>query len=174
MASLGADIRRSVRGMVESETRDGTEGAGSGAGFYDQLIERLRELPGSARWAVVGFVAGAVFWHIVGFWHFVAVVILKGPDPADQMAANNPVMITTGSITRPAAASDLGAAGVSVPNCSALVLDRNSGATHLSHCPPRISPVRHVAGAGRGDLGAKGRGVAGPGMIVDWAAIPLP
>jgi hypothetical protein len=34
----------------------------------------------SVIWGVAGFVAGALFWHSIGFWSFVQSTLLPGPD----------------------------------------------------------------------------------------------
>lgn len=142
------------------------------------LPQGFRSHTSEMKWAAAGFVAGALVWHVLGFWHFVATVVLKGPEPEYRSARLPPAMITTGSITRPAAAAGIEAAAVAVPNCSALSLDHESGITRSGHCPPRVSPVRHVTGSGRSDLGkvrvSPHAPAAAAGGPAGWAAATTP
>ncbi len=59
---------------------------------------------------VLGFLVGALFWHLIGFWGFVHDVVLKGP-----------------VVTR--------AAQQSGPACTELVYDRETRITRAVPCP---------------------------------------
>lgn len=173
--------------IQEARTADGEgdkvrdQGPGRRAAM---ALSQFRDLPRHLLWAGAGFVAGILFWHVVGFWHFVAVVMLRGSLPEERaVAVLPPSMITTGSITTGSITPPAGASGrpqpaaAAVPNCSALVLDRRSGTTVIAHCQPQISPVRHVTGNGRGDLGARAAHVAPVAPVslpLAGAAMPVP
>lgn len=87
--------------------------------------------------AALGFVAGALFWHFVGFWAFVSEIIFKGPAPAQRVQG---AQITTGSISPAERLARLTERSGIDPHCTALQLDRRSGATRISLCtPPRLS-----------------------------------
>ncbi len=115
----------------------------------------LRSLPRGLIVFVTGFVAGAVFWHAVGFWSFVSTVVLRGPVEAGAGSG----AITTGSISpAPITHRRQAAAGVDL-RCTALELDRRTGLTRVGLCTPRdirwIKPDQH----GRADrLAAKTKG----------------
>ncbi len=78
--------------------------------------------------AVLGFLIGAVFWHMVGFWGFVRDVTLYGPVVEHRAVAQ------TGSA------------------CSALVLDRTTRQVQQTTCPPEANPLVENVGEGKGDF----------------------
>lgn len=131
-------------------------------------------------WGGTGFLAGAIVWHAIGFWSFMADVVFHGPPAtasraapgAQRMAAVDPGQpITTGSITTgsitPSAGTERGRPGKSVVTvdgdtraptgtatsepCSALVLDRATGATRMAPCLTDELPMRTAGPAVRGD-----------------------
>ena len=108
--------------------------------------------------ACLGFVAGAVFWHVIGFWAFVGQVVLDRPAQyAGQLAAAHP--------TGPAPDERLAAGSNAIANCARLTLDRG-GNTVVAAC--QAGPVEAVSVHGeplqRGDLSiAPGLPEARPG-----------
>jgi hypothetical protein len=108
----GATIERQRYGEA---ARPGDGGiAARGASF----IRRGRGLRTALLWSAGGFLAGALFWHAVGFWRFIA------PRP-EQMAAVAPpsrVSLPTIYMVEPA-------------NCTALILDRKTNSTVMQPCP---------------------------------------
>jgi hypothetical protein len=93
-------------------------------------------------WAGGGFVAGIVFWHVIGFWSVVSVAVLgTGPQaavPRDPVAERTPPRaIETGSLPSRAAP------------CTALALNRRTGETRSSMCP--AATFHHI----NGGLGSK-------------------
>ena len=78
--------------------------------------------------AVLGFLIGAVFWHVVGFWGFVRDVTLHGPVVEHRAVAQ------TGSA------------------CSALMLDRNTRQVQQTTCPPEAHQLVETVGEGKGDF----------------------
>jgi hypothetical protein len=90
-------------------------------------------------WSVIGFVGGAVFWHFIGFWSFVADVVLAGGPDAQLPSA---------ALQRPDAAFvRVAEAGVPVSNCTAIALDRATGLSTASACEGEIRHLRDDAGA---------------------------
>jgi hypothetical protein len=83
-----------------------------------------RRLRGALLWGGLGFIAGAVFWHLVGFWSFVAEVVL------DRTAA------AQASVVAPPPASNAvhGVVLVEAARCTTLVLDRRSNLTMALPC----------------------------------------
>lgn len=64
-------------------------------------------------WGLMGFILGAVFWHFVGFWHFVRTIVLPLPKPVERVMVDTPLPPT---------------------GCAAFVLDRESGAVLPTPC----------------------------------------
>jgi len=145
----------------------GGEGAFAAAAHVRDLAATFfRRLPRISLVFVVGFAAGAVFWHAVGFWSFVSAIVLKGPVPA--LSAGAPGDITTGSIGPiPPAHRRTTAAGVDV-TCTALALDRRTGETTPSLCTPR--DVRWNKGARQG----KTDRLTTAAEALAWPARPVP
>ncbi|OYW56455.1 MAG: hypothetical protein B7Y80_06610 [Hyphomicrobium sp. 32-62-53] len=93
-------------------------------------------------WAGAGFVAGVVFWHLIGFWSIVSVAVLgTGPQvsvPTTVVTGRrHPPPVETGSL--PARASP----------CTALTLNRRTGETRSAMCP--AATFHHI----NGGLGTK-------------------
>lgn len=120
-------IRQSARAEVQSSidalTADDGERAGSSF------------LASGPLWAVVGFLCGAVFWHMVGFWGFVGELVSRGPSP-EQRAAS---------------------AMVSGAACITLVLDRETGETRSESCPALIAALPDSRRNYRGSLTLEAR-----------------
>lgn len=90
---------------------------------------RALDRVGGLGWSVIGFLLGAVFWHFVGFWGFVADVVLAG-HPSSQGAASpqNPAVHAGDATTTKRDRS------VALASCTALVLDRTTGVTSADGC----------------------------------------
>lgn len=89
-------------------------------------------------WGGAGFVAGALVWHVVGFWSFVSSVVLNGDDPSARTLESFLPPLVTGeqsakltTLGKPAARL---AAVETQLACVALVSDRTVDGTRLSHC----------------------------------------
>ncbi|HKZ97298.1 MAG TPA: hypothetical protein VJ045_09985 [Hyphomicrobiaceae bacterium] len=87
---------------------------------------------------VLGFLAGIVFWHFVGFWGFVSEVVLMGPIDPDRLmhAADSPAPRFENGRADPVASTRASRAG----GCAMLVLDRATGRTHVAPCG-ELTPV---------------------------------
>lgn len=109
---------------------------GRGRGFAagrTRLSAARRSLDGigGLGWSVIGFLLGAVFWHFVGFWSFVSEVVLArhSTAPAERL---QPVAAQLDSTkTSPLAAGW----------CTALHLDRKTGATSAATCVRNHPPA---------------------------------
>lgn len=64
-------------------------------------------------WGLIGFILGAVFWHFVGFWHFMRTIVLPLPKPIERALTESPIAPT---------------------GCAAFMLDRESGAVYPTPC----------------------------------------
>lgn len=107
-----------------------------------------RHIRGAALWTTVGFVAGAVFWHAVGFWTFMSQLVFDGENvPAQSVAAPAPLdgsEIETGSLPT--------ILRIDPARCISLELDRLSNRTAARPCPPNGLALRLESGGERGDL----------------------
>ena len=109
------------------------------AGVAARVMHRARALlppfdATAAFYAALGFLAGALAWHAIGFWAFVGDVVLhrdaNGKSAtwviARQADALRPSPITTGALQA--------SAPKAIEPCVALTIDRSSGATAPSAC----------------------------------------
>ena len=141
---------------------------------------RKRRRISAAVWSgIAGFVLGAVFWHLVGFWSFVSHVVFKGP------AADGAGTIETGALPPPRrdmlkpkdpSAKDLvgkelaklkdpvtgearpldTAGATNVSSCASL--DRSGRSTRVAVCSDRQMPTL----SGRSDRAAPREDLASP------------
>jgi hypothetical protein len=103
---------------------------------------RLSSLGAPIAWGLGGFLIGAIFWHLIGFWGFLSAVVLKGPETAVSVVTRQqPVMVARQEGIQPA----------TLPNCTVLVLDRSTGLTSAVPCPEHL-PLLEEARRGRQDL----------------------
>jgi hypothetical protein len=117
--------------------------AGVAAGALDGI--------GGLGWSVLGFVAGAIFWHFVGFWGFVSSVVFAnnqatGPDVA--VAQRAPVIVVSQPVST-------GATGSS--HCSTVSRDRSTGVTSVRPCdgdPPTLPQDAYQGRQDRIDVNA--------------------
>ncbi len=77
--------------------------------------------------ACLGFAAGAIFWHLVGFWQFIGEVVLDRPD---ELRAELAAMGTASRVPAPQIVTGSIAGG----NCVRLTLDRGAGAIVTEPC----------------------------------------
>lgn len=107
----------------------------------------------AAMWASVGFIAGMIAWHAVGFWGFVHTAVLKGGaraeavlvearDRADTPRVAFKEIITTGALPTftPKTAA-----------CVALIADKDAHTTAAVPCAPDASPMRDAGRRRRAD-----------------------
>lgn len=112
-------------------------------------------------WGGLGFAAGIVASHVIGFWSFVSNVVVHGHDndrgsrtvtatasrPASRSEVAQKVVVTP-----PAAA--WGGAEAAPGRCIALSIDRAQGETHLVSCEAQEHALRDAGFRRRGDLAA--------------------
>lgn len=152
------------------------QGSRTGSIRAEPIPETGRWLPLTARllgglsapliWVALGFVAGALFWHFVGFWSFVTAVVFNGPQRAPERLSPASE-ITTGAIplTPSARLARLTERSGIAPNCSAHRIDRRDGRAKLVLCSPPDLGLRHVPSHGRTHVLAAQRPASGrPGM----------
>ena len=100
-----------------------------------QAARRVLDGVGGLGWSVIGFLMGAVFWHFVGFWTFVSDVVLAGHSEAvDRSRAE------AGQIAASHGAGASPDAALAVAWCTALQLDRTTGAISAGACGQGFAP----------------------------------
>ena len=98
-------------------------------------------------WGALGFCAGAIFWHAVGFWGFVSDAVLAGASDtelvrvADARAQLQPGESPTIHLIDPR-------------KCTALELDRGTNRTAVRPCPSDGLSLRLEPGRTRADMAA--------------------
>src|SRR5262245_1448017 len=105
-------------------------------------------------WCTAGFLAGAAFWHFVGFWSFISAVVLGGPDPERELFTARPLPVVSTHVGPNGIASAPPVTGKARTGsaCIALALDRASGETRRVPCETAAPALPHVPTAGREDL----------------------
>jgi len=85
----------------------------------------IRGLQAALVWGGLGFLAGAVFWHLVGFWSFVSDVVLdRTPAAHASVAVPPPPRTVPPKVVL-----------IDADRCTALALDRRSKLTMARPCP---------------------------------------
>jgi hypothetical protein len=84
-------------------------------------------------WGVLGFLMGAVFWHVVGFWDFLGGVVYKRQQDATVIERVLTMTFAEAEEDRPLAERER-QARMAAQNCTTLVLDRVSGTTVSRPC----------------------------------------
>jgi hypothetical protein len=154
----GIARERGILPLLAHDAQDAGDGGSAGALAtpslrtsvlgHRRLAEAARALDGigGLGWSVIGFVVGAVFWHFIGFWGFMAEVVLAGGPPTsiERAAWSAP---RTG-IAGAQSATPTSEAHVS---CTTLALDRRSGTTSARPCSHLRTPLRADDFQGRED-----------------------
>jgi hypothetical protein len=109
------------------------------------VARRVLDGIGGLGWSVIGFLVGAVFWHFVGFWGFMANVVLAGGSAAPASSVH-PLHVERWGWTRVAEA-----AVVAPLACTALILDRQTGLTSARACDGEEPVLPTEAAGGRQD-----------------------
>ncbi len=103
----------------------------------------------SVAYGVLGFVLGAVFWHLVGFWDFIGHIMFKGTVATEQGLAGTLQPI---KLRERVSGVDTMAIMLSAQTCTSLQLDRTSGETRSEPCGNETASVRSLKPARREDL----------------------
>ena len=157
---------------------DGAANAGDRPGGADVTVVELssvhQQFSAAARdrrtpviWAGLGFVAGMLAWHVIGFWSFISDVAFN--DSARTAAASS------GRPQRSAAVHShkLGMRGVnpSNRNCLALAIDRTSGDAKPGACPVDETPLADAGRTRRDDLAFSKPRLQDPQIWADVTAV---
>lgn len=108
--------------------------------FRARLDSATRALDGigGLGWAVIGFVVGAVCWHFIGFWGFMANVVLAGGPQTDADRAMLSARAERTGLQRVA-----GWASADTSRCTTLVIARRSGVTLSKPCADGFAALPH-------------------------------
>ena len=109
-----------------------------------RFSKRNAGMASSLAWGVSGFIVGAVFWHMIGFWAFVSDVVFSSHAPIEERFVDQ--------------------AGA---NCVEIVLDRATGRVYTEACATEapqldersLSVKSDFLGGGRGRLARPQRAV---------------
>lgn len=114
----------------------------SASGAPPRLGDLVREVAGPGvlagrvalmAWGFSGFLIGALFWQIIGFWGVLGEAMLKDPEQKVSVVAR---------LVLPAR----------LPNCTTLALDRATGRTVSIPCAERMPVLEEAGLKGRSDL----------------------
>ena len=94
-----------------------------------EMPSPAHNLRASIAWGISGFVIGAAFWHLVGFWGFIEKIVYTGR--ADEPSH---YVEQTG------------------PECAAVVLDRDARSVVVTTCPTDTPLLNESAHSIRGDF----------------------
>ncbi len=119
-----------------------------GTGTRTSVPARRLGLASKLAWCTAGFLIGAAFWHVIGFWSFISYVVLGGPGPQATFASARPLAVASIDQVRTSATPATG----SRPSCITLALDRATGRTRREPCDATAPPLPHVAASPREDL----------------------
>ncbi len=115
--------------------------------------EGMRRTPPAIS-AALGFVAGVVFWHFVGFWDFLSDTLLvpnRGATTA-QLSSGDGRAAPAGTRRATSGTVVAGTTASAVPGCSTLLIDRKTGATATVPCPADFIVIAGPRRVDRGDL----------------------
>lgn len=127
---------------------------------------------------ILGFVAGAVCWHLVGFWGFVTeAVFFSRTEVVSQVPARATALSSKAQSRQPG--SPTAALALAAENCSVATIARAGGETTPRGCdgqPIKLRASRNITRADRGDFGPtpvptliSGEGITGP-AVGGWSA----
>lgn len=109
-----------------------------------RAVSQMLDGIGGLGWSVTGFLAGAVFWHFVGFWGFVSEVVLAGGPPVERAAVHSvPTTVRTKRVQVAATAADT--------PCTLVSRDRQTGLTSARPCGRDHLPLPQDSYQGRQD-----------------------
>lgn len=115
---------------------------------------RVLDGVGGLGWSVIGFLMGAVFWHFVGFWSFVSDVVLAGhPSASFDRSRSDALQIE--AFQTAAGSRD---APLVIASCTALQLDRKTGAISSGVCGEDFAPSFSASAKQREDRAATSDG----------------
>ncbi len=100
-------------------------------------------------WGFAGFLIGAIFWHVIGFWGFLSEAVLEAPEPQVSVVARE---------VKPAVP----------PNCTTLALNRATGETTSVPCADQ-TPLLEEARMGRHDLALAGKRLGDAAPVPSYA-----
>ncbi len=118
------------------------------------LIARRRAYRTALLWSAAGFLAGAAFWHAIGFWRFISDVVFDAPPrPATMAAVAPPSQVSLPTIYL-----------VDPNTCTALMLDRKTNSTATQRCPDSGLALRLEPNSARESLAVVSEPAMGPGL----------
>lgn len=139
-----ADVIAASSGTSSGEPRPTEPIEKAVASTLQAAVLRLERPP--VVWTGLGFVAGILAGHLIGFWGFVSEIVFNQDSPVEQVASERP----TRSV--PAVAGYARVAFKADPlYCVSLVLDRATGQTRPAACSGEAEPLRDAGRQRRGN-----------------------
>jgi hypothetical protein len=129
---------------------DGKPAAARAAATARSDAPRPFGIVGRLVWCTLGFLAGAAFWHLVGFWSFISYVVLGGPEPGSEIFSARPAQVA--SADRLAYSPPVAGKARTGAACVTLALDRVRGETRREPCETSAPALPHVPASRREDL----------------------
>ncbi len=129
---------------------------------------RVRQIP--LIWGGLGFVAGMMVWHMIGFWSFVSHVAFNDDARVAATAIGSRRNAVPMQIFKPKApSSDL--TQINSGNCVALAIDRASGDAKPGTCPVDEWPLADAGRTRRDDLAFSRPRLHDPQIWADLTAV---
>lgn len=113
-----------------------------------QPIAAVRDSWTPIIWGGLGFVAGMLAWHVIGFWSFVSDVTFNDHARTATASSGSPQRSAADLSHKPNTRSD----NPSNRNCVALAIDRASGDAIPGACPADDKPLADAGRTPRDDL----------------------
>jgi hypothetical protein len=102
----------------------------------------------------VGFAAGCVFWHYVGFWTVVQHVFYSGGSAERSVQSqSHPQSQTVPAVAQASAPANIGLLSVtlSADTCASLIMDRSNGSMSIQPCVTEVMPLNSLRAARKDD-----------------------
>jgi len=109
-----------------------------------------RRYAGPVLWSSLGFIAGMLVWHLVGFWSFVTDVVDSRVEPKQPLAAVAALPAKKLAGQLPQTTSGRETAGADPLRCVSLTIDRALGDTRKAACT-EASALRDAGFAAKAD-----------------------
>ena len=119
-----------------------------------EIVRSLGSIPHYLRAGALGFVAGAIFWHFVGFWSFMSHIVFTSPEtarhaPVPLGPSRQTSSIETGSLQR---LETLTSPKIE-KSCTTIIRDLSNGQTRQSECRKLSRRLRMKPSSPRQDRG---------------------
>lgn len=137
------------------------------SGVQPQSNAAARDLRAPVIWGGLGFVAGMLAWHVIGFWSFVSDVAFNDDARTAAAPSGNPQQSVAVIGHKPRSRGE----NISNRNCLALAIDRTSGDAKPGACPVDDKPLADAGRTRRDDLAFSKPRLQDPQIWADVTAV---